>query len=205
MEFPSSLRPTSVSLRVLDVAMTIAVLFFALGSFVAVVMTPATLGSGGLGVDATVDPRLEAGVRRALSDELPNKIERADVSVNVHVAKDDRDTRSVIGLGLLAGIALGWVGLLSLRGVVRSARDGDPFARRNVNRLRRVGGVIVAFPILVTVINRLLDASFDSELVHPYIGRVGLAPLVVVGIGVLALAEVFRYGTELREFEAAAV
>jgi len=193
------------SLQVVDVALTVAAVLFAIGTVIAVAMTPATLGSGDIGLDATVVPRLENDLRRSLAEEVPLRIERADVHVNVHIPRDDRDSRQVVAFGFLAVIALWWVGLLALRSVVRSARDGKPFDERNANRLRRLAGVIILTPLLVGLLNRLLESTFDSELVTPGLARIDTVALVLIGVGVLALAEVFREGTALRDLEASTI
>jgi len=193
------------SLRVLDVALTVVVLVFAISTVIAVAMTPATLGSGGLGLDAAVAPQLENDLRRSVAEEVPFRIGRADMHLNVHIPRGDRDTRQVVAFGFLAVIALWWVGLLALRGVVRSARDGNPFDERNIGRLRRLAGVIIATPLLVGLLNRLLESTFDSQIVTPRLARVDTVPLVLIGAVVLALAEVFREGAALRDLEASTI
>lgn len=136
---------------------------------------------------------------------MPFRIERADLHLKLHIPRDDRDTRQVVAFGFLAVIALWWVGLFALRGVVRSARDGNPFDERNASRLRRLAGVIIATPLLVGLLNRLLESTFDSELVTPRLARADTVPLVLIGVGVLALAEVFREGAALRDLEASTI
>lgn len=192
------------SLRVVDVALTVVVVVFAISTVIAVAMTPATLGSGGLGLDAAVAPQLENDLRRSAAEEVPFRIERADMHLNVHIPRDDRDSRQVVAFGFLAVIALWWVGLLALRGVVRSARDGNPFDERNIGRLRRLAGII-ATPLLVGLLNRLLESTFDSQIVTPRLARVDTVPLVLIGVVVLALAEVFREGAALRDLEASTI
>jgi hypothetical protein len=189
------------SLQFLDVALSIAMFFFFIGSALGVATTPSTLGSGGIGLDATVEPKLEARVARSLAPDVPFKIERASVHVNVHVPARDHDSRRVIAVGFLVAIAMGWIGLLSLRAVVKSAREGNPFDPRNVRRLRRLGLVVLAVPVLVGLVNRLLERSIDSQVVHARIAHVDALPSIVIALGVLALAEVFREGAALRELE----
>jgi hypothetical protein len=193
------------SLRLLYAALTVGMFFFAVGTVVAVVTTPATLGSGVVGLHGTVDHKLAGPAVRAVSAELPYRVERGDVRVTVRVPPQDRDTRRVMAAGLLAAIALAWVGLVSLRGVVGSARDGRPFDAANVTRLRLVGGAIVAAPLVIGLVNRLLESTFDSELVRVDVARVDVGPTLLIGLGVLALSEVFRQGVMLRELEDATV
>lgn len=168
-------------------------------------MTPHTLGSGGLGISAVVDDSAGQAARRSLAEEVPLRIERSHLRVNLHVPASDRDTRAVISGGLLAAIALAWTGLLALRGVVRSARDGDPFVRRNVARLRRLGVALLAAPALVALANRMLEDTFEGGPVRAYFAHVDAYPFVVAALGAFALAEVFREGTTLRELEQSTV
>jgi hypothetical protein len=193
------------SLRILYAALTVLMVFFAFGTVLAVVMTPATLGSGGIGLHGSVDKQTAAPALRTVAGDIPYKIESGDVRVTVRVPARDHDTRRVIAGGFLVMIALAWLGLIALRGVVRSARDGEPFDARNVTRLRVVGGAIIAVPVLVAVLNRMLEASFDSQAVHAEVARVDAAPMALIGLGVLALAEVFRQGVALREMEEATI
>ena len=121
--------------------------------------------------------------------------------MNVHVPTDDRDTRVVMAASLLLAIALAWAALLSLRGVVRSARDGNPFDRRNVGRLRILGAVLLAVPVVIGICNRLIEGAFEADALHPSLARVDALPVIVAAVGAFALAEVFREGAALRELE----
>lgn len=129
------------------------------------------------------------------------KSSAANVVVNVHVPKADRDTRAVVAIATLGAIALGWVGLITLRRVVGSARDGEPFDARNVGRLRMLGTVLLAVPLLATLGNRVLENTFDAADLNPRFATVDVWLILVIAFSVFALAEVFRQGTALRELE----
>ena len=129
------------------------------------------------------------------------------IRTTVHVGRDDRDTRAVFAGVVITWLVLAWIGLENLRRLVRSAREGHPFDARNVRRLRWAAGAVIAFPIVSRIFLEIADGTLDSTL------RVSTAPLsgatswtlVAVGVGLLALAEVFRVGTELSELEQSTV
>lgn len=105
-----------------------------------------------------------------------------------------------LGPAIIAGLVL-WF----LRGLLRSADDGDPFGPENVTRLRRIG-LALAFgaPIVVAVNQTLNRHLFDSlpRDVKAHLTLPGFsipwAP-IVAGIGAFILAAVFEYGVRLRE------
>ena len=85
------------------------------------------------------------------------------VTVDAPVDSDDTDTRIVGIVGAAVGLALSWVLLLSLRRMVASAAEGEPFDGRNVRRLQWIGGVLLAAPVLVYAWTRLVNATFDQR------------------------------------------
>jgi hypothetical protein len=107
-----------------------------------------------------------------------------------------------LALGILVSLAVAWAGLLSLRGVVRSARRGDPFVAANVRRLRTVAAAALALPVVARIATWVVDGTLDSDVdlrVSSW-GPDGWT-CVVVAFGLLALAHVFREGVALRELE----
>jgi hypothetical protein len=124
------------------------------------------------------------------------------VSVKAQVERRDVDTRVALGFAIVLSLAVTWAALLSLRGVVRSARSGDPFVASNVRRLRVVAGSILALPVIATVGSWVVDGTLDSD-VDLRVRSFGpsLGTCVVVAVGLLALAHVFREGIALRELE----
>ncbi len=125
------------------------------------------------------------------------------VDTKLKVSRDDRDTRGVAAA--LAGVvlALAWVGTLSLRRLIRSARDGRPFDSRNVRRLRSLAVVLLLIPVLIEVATRVLDQTLDST-VNASVRTGSGTPatvFVLLGFGLLALAAVFRVGTDLADLD----
>jgi hypothetical protein len=110
--------------------------------------------------------------------------------------------RSAMDLGpLLLFIA----GLWLLRGLAGSVLEGDPFGAPNVQRLRRLGFLLVAGAPAVELLNTLLrEALFNNLPPHPSID-IGMAgynvpgTAILAGLGAFILAEVFAHGVRLRE------
>ena len=192
-------------LKLLDLALLVATIALALGTVFTVVTLPSTLRSGGVGVDARFDNAVTAEVRRVVKDAVPTFVADLDVSATLDVPERDRDSRAVIAATSLAMLGLAWVGLLSLRRVVRSAVDGDPFVQRNVARLRLLGGSVVAAPVIAAIAERVLNATFDVAAARVEMASLGWGFFVVAALAAFALAEVFRQGSALRELDAATI
>lgn len=124
------------------------------------------------------------------------------VVFNARVDRDDTDTRIAVSAVVLALLALSWIVVVNLEAIVGSARRGDPFAPRNVARLRRIAWSLVTVPLIgaagVTTTRYTLDVDPPAEVLSP--GSAWLA-FVIVALGVFALAEVFKEGASLRQFE----
>ena len=207
------------TLRVLHTLLGLLMVLAGIGSLIAIATAPATIGgSQGVGLNASVDPPFRVSGSHLTSlavdasghviDDRSNEersFERARLTVNAHIPPHDRDSRVVIVSALLLGVAGWWAGLIALRRIVAAARDGDPFNRRNVGRLRLLAGLLFATPLLVAVANRILEGTFDSRVVHPHVAEVNTATMVVIALGVFVLGEVFRKGAELQEFEESTV
>jgi hypothetical protein len=108
-----------------------------------------------------------------------------------------------LAITLLPGLLL--VALLwQLWGLLRSARQGDPFTSANVWRLRQFGWLLLlGWPLvayLTMALKELLAATWASPtdqtqgLFAPPIGGA-----LIFGLAVLVLAEVFAHGLRLRE------
>jgi len=134
--------------------------------------------------------------------ELPSGLEAAQpipVIVNVQDPAASQLALSIILdlIPLVIGIAV----LLILRAIVGSIKDGDPFGRANVGRLRKLGIILVAFPVVAIVMSVLLGGILDSTPNGGLLNnsfRLDLGP-VAAGLGVLVLAEVFAHGVRMRE------
>jgi Protein of unknown function (DUF2975) len=198
---PSS--QTGIALFLVNLALVVGAAAFVV-TFVGTVV--ALVQGGGkvpLGGDAlTVKAQL---VRTDLMS-LPQGLVLTD---NPEVSVDVRDPSRTqvllqaltwLGPAIIAGLVL-WF----LRGLLRSADDGDPFGPENVTRLRRIG-LVLAFgaPIVVAVnqtLNRhLFDALPSDVKAHLTLPGFSIpwAP-IVAGIGAFILAAVFEYGVRLRE------
>jgi hypothetical protein len=92
-----------------------------------------------------------------------------------------------------------------LRGLARSVREGDPFGPANVQRLRRLGLLLVVGAPAVAVVNWALRLSLANTLPANAFGNVGFPGfsfpfvLLLAGLGAFILAEVFAHGLWLRE------
>lgn len=183
----------------------------------------ALTGRGTLRLDAELDPpyTIELGDGRAVvnagrgagewhnfaqGDEQRYLDQPPTASAQVRVDREDRDARAVLVVGVGAWLGLCWLGLVNLRSIVRAAVARRPFDARNVGRLRRLGGAVVAFPAVGVLMHRGLEVTLD---VDPPVDLAGVGPggwaYVVTGLGLVALAEVFREGARLRELEDATV
>jgi hypothetical protein len=157
-----------------------------------------------VGVDATGSIRtyenFPAGDEKAvLGGELA-------VTGPVEVDRSDRDARGVVVGMAVAWLVAAWVGLWSLRRIVAVAVAGSPFAPGNPRLLRRVGWAIVAVPVVDIVGSWLLRRSVDLDIgFDPNIGGAPAWLLLAIGVGVLALAEIFAEAGRLQEFEQATI
>jgi hypothetical protein len=97
-----------------------------------------------------------------------------------------------------------------LRGLARSASEGDPFRERNVRRLRWLGALfLLGFPLAVTVGGYFNGLLFDPDVwtggplppggIDTSFPVVVSAPAILAAVSMFALAEVFAYGARLRE------
>lgn len=131
------------------------------------------------------------------------------VSGSLHVTAEVRDPttkqmllRSLIDLGPLIAFA---AGLFLLDRFMLSVKEGDPFGRANVGRLRRIGFLLLLGAPLVELINSgLRTALFDTLPAGRFqgVGSAGFslpAGALLGGLGAFILAEVFSYGLSLRE------
>jgi hypothetical protein len=136
-------------------------------------------------------------------EAIPNRV---SVRAQVPVQKGDRDTRIALGAALVATLAVAWIGLTALRRFVRAAREGEPFDRANLRRLRLVAAAVTAWPVITGVTLAVLESTIEAVP-----GASARAPgpdwkiSLLVGLGLFALAEVWRVGVELRELEEATV
>lgn len=107
------------------------------------------------------------------------------------------------GVGLILFLAfVQWV-LGELRALLRTVRDGRPFARVNATRIRRIGWAVIAGELARALVTFLSDSyvvshftasglRFEAELDVNVIA-------VITGLIILVISEVFRTGTRLDE------
>ncbi len=91
-----------------------------------------------------------------------------------------------------------------LRRIIRSVAGGSPFIPENVNSFRRIGLIVIAGSILQGITGGLAGLVMMRNLVPPagvqFNARFTLSlEGLFLGLVILALAEVFRYGTELQQ------
>jgi hypothetical protein len=136
---------------------------------------------------------------------LPANIKPTD-NVPVTVTINDASPAQLflrLAITLLPGLLI--VALLwQLWGLLRSARQGDPFTGANVWRLRQFGWLLLLGWPLVAYLTMALKEFLAMTWASPTDQTEGLfAPPIggalIFGLAVLALAEVFAHGLRLRE------
>jgi Protein of unknown function (DUF2975) len=131
-----------------------------------------------------------------LTHDLPVTLEVKDPSARQLLLS----TGTAVGPFVLLAGAL-WL----LRGLARSVRQGDPFGPANVQRLRRLGFLLVVGAPVVESVNWALRLSLANTLPPNALGSIGFPGfsfpfvLLLAGLGAFILAEVFAYGLRLRE------
>jgi hypothetical protein len=109
--------------------------------------------------------------------------------------------RHAMDFGLLA---LFVAGLWLARGFIGSVMAGDPFGAANIQRLRRLGFLLVIGAPAVALLYSALAAALYNDLPLDQVGDLGVAGFslptgaLVGGLGAFILAEVFAYGLRLR-------
>lgn len=203
---------SSRSLLWLDRFLRLITVVFALGTVVFTASLGSLVGgSGGVGIDATVAGPLEVvlpdgGTVTVRGDGQVDPralgLETATVRTKLRIERADTDSRVLFAASGMALIAAFWVGLLMIRRVVRSARDGAPFDARNAGRLRVLAALFVAAPVGAELSRRLLESTVEADpRVTISIASPDWGVFLIVALGLFALAEIFREGTALRELE----
>jgi len=136
----------------------------------------------------------------------PTSEQRTGMVVEDPTAREQRLALAADLVPLLLLVAVLWL----LRGVARSVRDGDPFVRENVRRLRAIGVLLIVGVLAV----HYVGAALQSALLDPYsrspfepVSVPGLLPAddefpevqLLCGLGAFVLAQVFAHGVQLRE------
>ena len=205
-------------LRALDLGIKVARLLLIVVTGITVPLAILALsGRGDMFISATLDEpygvefadgrRVDVsdGVRSYSNFEIGEERESiADVPVIqllLKVKRTDLTSRGIF-LAFVAGLlAAAWVGLINLGRIVRSTIAGRPFADENPGRLRWLGGAVLTLPAIDLIRTALLDRTLDVDL-PVSVSRLGPGwALLLVGIGMFALAEVFVETARLRRFE----
>jgi hypothetical protein len=141
-----------------------------------------------------------------LTQALPANVKPTNGYVPVTVTIDDARPAQLflhLAITLLPGLLI--VALLwQLWGLLRSARRGDPFTTANVWRLRQFGWLLLLGWPLVAYLTMALKGTLADTLTSPTDQTSGLFVLdiggvLLFGLAVLVLAEVFAHGLRLRE------
>jgi len=217
---PGVSRP---GIQLFDAALRILIGGLAAATLASVVLAPLFLtGRGPIAVPSTLDPPYgielldsqnrsmgvgDSGtvVRRTnfdIGDEARYIKSAPSVVIESRVDRTDFDTRVLLSGAGLTVLGLAWVMAINLFRIVRAAAEGDPFAPSNAGRLRLIAAAVVALPVVGSATVELLDVTLDSDPpVTPLSPGMAWLGFVVASLGLLALAEVFRQGADLRQFE----
>jgi hypothetical protein len=205
-------------LRALDLGIKVA-------RFLLIVVTGITIplailamsGRGDMFISATLDDpyaiefadgqRVDVsdGVRSYSNSEIGKESESiTDVPViqlSLKIKRTDLASRGVFLAFVVGLLAAAWVGVINLGRIVQSTIAGRPFADENPRRLRWLGGAVLALPAIDLIRTALLDRTLDVDLPVSVSTLGPVWALVLVGIGMFALAEVFVEAARLRRFE----
>lgn len=205
---------TSRGLLWFDRLLRLMTVVFIVGT-IAYLGTVVTGSSGGVGVEATVEPPLVISLDDGPSiplaadgqiDDRALDLEHGEVRASIRLSENDTDARAVVALSGVAVMVALWTGLVVARRIVRAAREGNPFDPRNVRRLRVLAGLFVLVPAGSEVSSRLLSSAVDADpRLQVSVGSPDWGVLVLVGLGLLALAEVFSEGVALRDLDQATI
>jgi len=109
--------------------------------------------------------------------------------------------RLVVVAAAAATTALLWTALSAISGLLKTCRNGDPFAKTNINRIRTLGAAALAYQIAVFAFPALKNtvaptaSGLDQMMFHPTTN-----PTLIwfaVAAACFALAEVFAHGRDL--------
>ena len=90
----------------------------------------------------------------------------------------------------------------NLRKIFRSLRAGEPFAYANFARLRKIGYFVILFSVVEfgkSLFNRYLLQQHFWEHGKDYNARLSFGiDMILIGLVILVVAEIFRHGYELK-------
>lgn len=112
---------------------------------------------------------------------------------------------ALVALHVVTYLAVAFIAVILARLVADSRRE-SPFTARSVNRLRRIGVLVLAGAPVVSFVNWLVarwmvESSSMGDRVSVYDYRLSSAPLwtMLVGAAVLVLADVWRRGVRMAD------
>jgi hypothetical protein len=108
---------------------------------------------------------------------------------------------AVVWTYVAAQFALMLMAMYNVRRILQRVRDGAPFDRHNAQRLRSVGLMILALAlssgVAEFITSQAVSSGLASSTFHVSRGLHFNAPLMLVALILVVLAEVFRRGSEL--------
>ena len=137
-------------------------------------------------------------------NSLPANVEPTSGYIPVTVTiRDARPAQLFLRLAidLLPGLLI-VAALWQLWGLLRSARQGDPFTTANVRRLRQFGWLLLlGWPLVAYATTDLKAALADTAppVVTSGLFALDIGGVLLFGLAILVLAEVFAHGLRLRE------
>ena len=92
--------------------------------------------------------------------------------------------------------------LYNLRKIFRSLRAGEPFAYANFARLQKIGLFVMLFAVVEfgeSLFNRYLLEQHFSNFGKDYTAKLSFGiDLILIGLVILVIAEIFRHGYQLK-------
>lgn len=116
----------------------------------------------------------------------------------IHSLTDIGDASEIIGylLGsLLAALADGILCLLALRYVKAEQAAGTPFTASGAQQLKRLGIQTIVIPLVAEILSAVVYEIFDVTFRPEWFD----GGSIIVGLVLILVALVFRYGAELEE------
>lgn len=137
--------------------------------------------------------------------------ERGDVivgttRVEISVGDDAIGIRAVATTLIIIWLVLAWVGVTSIAAMSTSIRAGEKFTAANAHRVRRLGGVVLAYPVLTFIGRTILRQMVESlNLPGPAVSvDVGVADWwawILLGLLLVVIGELFAHGVALQELD----
>lgn len=121
-------------------------------------------------------------------------------AINARVGNDRKVLALLFALPIF-GASLYFV--KQLRDIVQTMEQHDPFVAENAQRVRTIGVLILVFAAAKVIGNLAVTGYADSMVIPSGFNLDGRLEfpvgLLVVGIAVIVLSEVFRHGSNMRE------